>query len=250
MIIIFRDADRSRPVDQTGYNKIGIITANGTAVFQHRRRIVRVPEANIELFPQYRQPLPPELDRALVDQFFLENYPSVDLFHLGLHKVLKRESHYFMRPLRLPMHDEIDGKTHADRWRVLEASAQRFDLLFTFDTRSWTSRLISLIDNGPWSHVAIVTGDGTVIEATTSGIREDSISMYSARRFRLGLYRVEGGIQNPDAGITWARSKIGKEYSYKKAAISGLQKMLSIPRWIPTPNDSASSEYQTLICRV
>lgn len=63
----------------------------------------------------------------------------------------------------------------------LKASIRTGDLLFTFDTESLTSKLISFFDRGPWSHCGMCSGEGTIIEATTAGVVERPIEVYLER---------------------------------------------------------------------
>lgn len=251
-LVSFLDNDRAYPPDSTGYNKVGIITANGTAVYESGRTVKQSPESCLAAFPKYRQHPPNGLNPENVDTFFLRNFPSLELFQTGLHKIVARDRVYFLTPIHLPIHDDIDASEHKRRCLDLFSKATKLDILFTFDTSSSMSHLISRVDRGPWSHVAMITGDGTVIETVTSGVREIPLLHYSSRKYRLGLYRFTESVSNADIDqvIHHSRSEIGMKYAYRKAALAGLQKWLGKPKTIPTPNDLAASEYLNLISRV
>ena len=142
-------------------------------------------------------------------------------------------------PVKLPRLEPIDKQSRYYRWIALKSLASKGDLLFTFDTASLFSKIISLVDSGPWSLYAIYTGAGTVIEAIASGVCERSIDIYADSRYLLGLYRLRSDLQDQDNTVESDRSKIGQPHSYRKAAIVGVQKLLRLPPSFPTPNDLA-----------
>ena len=53
------------------------------------------------------------------------------------------------------------------------------DMLCVFDTKNVFSWVISKVDRGPWSHTAICTGEGTVLEAITTGVCERPLDVYA-----------------------------------------------------------------------
>jgi len=122
--------------------------------------------------------------------------------------------------------------------------------LFTFDTDSLFSKLISVVDKGPWSHVATCTGEGTIIEALTAGVQERSIEVYVTPKYRVGLYRFRDGIPDPEKGVAFGRDQIGKPYNFSVAAIAGIQKIFMHRRIVPTPNDAAIQPELDLIIHV
>lgn len=99
------------------------------------------------------------------------------------------------------------------------------------------SRLIAWVDNGSWSHAAVYAGEGRLLEMLTSGSCERPIAVYRSPNFRVGLYRLQLKDGDGTKVIDVLRSRLGFKYSYKKALIAGLQKMLGIKRTHATPND-------------
>lgn len=86
---------------------------------------------------------------------------------------------------------------------------------------------------GRWSHCGIQTTDGTVIEAhPRRGVVETDYDRFVTR---YGERRVEQhGIEcpDPDAGIAWARSQLGRGYDW--LSVIGLGSRLAwneIDRW-------------------
>lgn len=250
MLVSFLDDDRTLQPDTSGFNKIGIVTACGHVVYERKRRIIKAPQSVILHLPQRITELPAGLDRPNVDAYFLENHLTFDVFNLGLYYYLKKDAEFFIHPLRLPKHDEIGALEHAKRCERLLAEAKTGDLLHTFTPTSFMSRTIARIDNGPWSHAAIISDTGTVLEAVPGGVREISLTHYLTQPYRVGLYRVRGGIPDHGRAMAWARSEVGKPYAYKEAAIAGLKKVLRIENRKSTPNDIGSAYGVILVCRV
>jgi hypothetical protein len=202
--------------------------------------------SKIERLPHRKVPVPDELNANCVERFFVENFQTVDLFNQGLISIIRGEFGYFSNPIKLPRLDPIRIDERNFRWNELKLLVRRRDLLFTFDTKSLFSKLISLVDDGPWSHTAMCTGEGTVIEAITSGVQERPLESYANHRYRVGLYRPIG-LRETDESLEFLRSQIGKPYGYSKAALAGVQKLFRIRRFAPTPNDLAVSPNLQLI---
>jgi hypothetical protein len=211
--------------------------------------VIRKALSKIERLPHRKIPLPEGLDATGVEKFFADNFQTVDLFNVGLVSLHRGEFDYFANPIKLPRLDSIDVGQRNLRWNQLTLLIRKGDALFTFDTKSFFSKVITLVDNGPWSHTAICTGEGTVIEAITSGVQERALEVYAHPRYRVGLYRPIG-LHAPEQSLEFLRAQIGKPYAYSKAAIAGLQKLLNRRRFAPTPNDLAVSRHLSLICYV
>jgi uncharacterized protein YycO len=77
---------------------------------------------------------------------------------------------------------------------------------------------------GRWSHAAVDTGEGTVIEARFfQGVTETPLEKFL---LRYGDRRLEAhGIDCPDpaAGIAWARQQVGKPYDWRSVVGLGLR---------------------------
>jgi len=256
MLIVFRYPDSADKPGRNGFNKVGYITTDGIVVFTIRNEVVRKALVEIKKFPhslaQFAQPSqkPVDFDRTNLDIFFLKNLQTPDLFNTGLTAIKNEDVTYFDRPIKLPRLDAIDENTRAHRWSELKFSIRKGDLLFTFDSKSLSSKLISLIDKGPWSHCGTCSGDGTVIEAITSGMVERPIDSYAAYRYRLGLYRLRSETFDADILIAFSRAQLGKPYNYRGALRAGLQKITNRRRTAPTPNDLASNPDLNLILYV
>ena len=208
-------------------------------IFPRRHRLVEANLSIIEKLPHKMFPIPEHLEVRNIESFFTENFQTLDLFNLGLSSMIRNDISYFDRPLKLPRLDPIDDRDRNDRWDLLKAVVAKGDLLFTFDTKSLFSRIISKVDSGPWSHSAMCTGEGTVIEAITTGVCERPLDVYAPSHYRVGLYRLKCGLQNQEDLLKFSRAKIGQPYSYRKAVLVGIEKLLRKPRTVPTPNDLA-----------
>jgi len=256
MLIVFSYPDSTDKPASNGLNKVGYITSDGTVIFTIRNRVARKRLAEITILPHsganfsHPSESPPNFDRANLDIFFLENFQTPDLFNIGLNAIKHGDVGYFNRPIKLPRLDIIDENVRVSRWNELKSEIRKGDQLFTFDSKSLASKLISFVDNGPWSHCGTCSGDGTVIEAITSGVVERSIDSYAPTRYRLGLYRPRSEKFNADKLIDFSRTKLGGRYNYRGALRAGLQKFTNRRRTTPTPNDLASNPDLNLILYV
>ena len=203
----------------------------------------------IALSKNHYRSLKKPLTNAFSYQMFLKQIMSKNslskTFKHSIHSILacrlffRPTSPTLPCPVKLPRLEPIDKQSRFYRWIALKSLASKGDLLFTFDTANLFSKIISLVDSGPWSHCAIYTGAGTVIEAIASGVCERSIDIYADSRYRLGLYRLRSDLQDQDNTVESDRSIIGQPYCYRKAVVVGVKKLLRLPRSFPTPNDFA-----------
>jgi len=109
------------------------------------------------------------------------------------------------------------------------AVLQKGDAIFTFDTKSLSSRVIAYLDQGAWSHIATYSGDGQICEATTPRVIEQNIEAYHDSRYRLGAYRLPGASSEQiDAMVAFGRSQVGKGYNYRGALRLGIRLALGI----------------------
>ncbi|MFY9317368.1 MAG: hypothetical protein WAO95_17660 [Burkholderiales bacterium] len=182
--------------------------------------------------------------------FFKENWREIALFHTGVQAIMFNRPRYFDSPIRLPILRPITTEEHGVRFKALLNLVRAGDLLLTFNSDNWISRLISYFDNGPWSHCAFCSGQGTVLEAIPAGVSERPLEAYKGKRFRLGLYRHPHAPSDISEVLSFARSRIGDGYSYRKAILSGLRKHFRIRRRLPTPNDLAISPELHLVAIV
>jgi uncharacterized protein YycO len=80
------------------------------------------------------------------------------------------------------------------------------------------------------------SGQGTVVEATTSGVVERPIEVYKNPQIRLGLYRYRS--VEPEQAVARMRAKIGAGYNYWGALRAGVGKYFNLwERGAGTPND-------------
>src|SRR6202041_910029 len=98
-------------------------------------------------------------------------------------------SSFWQHPIKLPMLKPISKEEHEHRWVQGAALVQKGDLIFTFDTQSLISRVITYFDQGAWSHTGSYTGDGHIIEAIGEGVVERNIEAYHSPKYRMGIYR-------------------------------------------------------------
>jgi hypothetical protein len=95
-------------------------------------------------------------------------------------------------------------------------------------SRTLISWLIRLDTWSPWSHVAMLTPDGTVIEARFPGLKALLAKLFlrrpapGVREVALADFIADNGVIQPvvfpvkdvDAGMAWARTQVGCEYDW------------------------------------
>lgn len=242
-IILIRDHDIWFPVDSSGFNKMCYVTLKGTVLFYKKNKLIEVSKIEIKKFSnkELTIPLVDGMSREKIEIFFTENYENVDLFLSGIFALVKGHFSYFENPIRMPVLKPILKKDQEKKWSELIEIARPGDLLFTFNSSSRVSKLISWVDDCPWSHSAIYTGEKTVVEAITSGVTERPISVYFEYNIRLGLYRNSMSDIEAMQAVQKMRLLIGHGYSYRKAILAGIQKILHLNRTKPLGTDIISS---------
>lgn len=251
MLIAFKWKNSAGKVDETGFNTVGYVTNSGMVVFQNRRRIIQRKFSEIKTLPHQTFKISESFDLEKIDKFFTENFQTPELFHHGLASITQGGVTYFDSPIKLPKleNSEPQSEIRTKAWGYLKNEIQIGDVLFTFDTKSFTSKVITWVDNGPWSHCGICTGNGTIVEATTSGMVERPIDVYADTRYRVGLYKVLSEGDQPEKRIEFSRAQLGKPYNFRGAFVAGLRKLMNRPR-TPTPNDLATSPMLQLVALV
>jgi hypothetical protein len=234
-ILLFKDNDRTYPVDTTGFNKLGIVTSDKSVVFPYKRKVLRKTLTEITKLPCELRHIEHDIEPRKIDTFFLENFQSPDLFNSGVHSITNGDSEYFDNPIKLPMLKKGNLLNKEQEWKKLCELIEVGDWLCTYDRKGITSKIISKIDSGPWSHVGMCSGKGTIVEAITKGVVERPLSVYAGDNYHVGLYRYVGS--EKEEAVSFMRSQIGKKYNFKGAYIAGTQKLFKKLRHAPTPAD-------------
>jgi hypothetical protein len=223
-VILFRDFNPPRRADGSGYNRLGYLSPARLVVYQGIRRARRAPYEHIR---KYRHAiLEPKavFDEAAVEAFFTLNHLPLALLDDGLLALRDAKTGFFDYAVRLPILAAITAEERAVRWRKLVAILAPGDVVATFDSTSRLSRVIALVDGGPWSHTGLYVGDGRIAEALTRGVIERGIESYQSERYRLGVYRPLGLTAEGAARIiAVARSGLGAAYNYMGVARVGLR---------------------------
>ncbi|MDO6693831.1 hypothetical protein Q4574_11075 [Aliiglaciecola sp. 3_MG-2023] len=249
-LFFFEDNDQHHPVDESGFNKFGIVLKENIVCFLSKKTVAYRPISELTRFPHEFRRIETDISEQSIETFFLENHQSPDLFHRGFSAIHKGESDYFNNPIKLPVLESKSLLEKNDKWPILCNSIQAGDWLCTFQSKSFMSKIISAVDTGPWSHVAICSGNDTIIEATTEGCVERPLTVYEGKYIHVGLYRGNLTEQEKNESVLRARSTIGSKYNYKGAFIAGMQKFLDKPRYAPTPADLIIFSNVTLVTYV
>jgi hypothetical protein len=251
-LIMFRDWDvwykppLYRQVSWREYNKTGYVSKGGWVVYPCRHsiiadRIERITKRNHTLVP-----LTFMSNSEDVEKFFIGNKPNVELFFQGLNALARRDNAFFEFPVRLPILPPVNAQEFYERWERMRTIVRPTDCIMVFDTRSFISRTIALIDRGVWSHVAGYAGDGNIFEMILSGAVERPLDTYRSPRYRIGIYRARlfnGDVyasenaRKIESFRSYWRANIGRsKYGYRQLFRVAVLKTLGIR--VPGSNDS------------
>ncbi len=239
----FLDRNPFHRPDSSGLNRVGYSTKRGPMVYQRGHNFVEVPllrlrPKRIEAYEIKGSGM--ELDA--IEQFFTGNVLNTFLMNRGLHALAQGPRDLFASPIKLPILRPITESEWKLRWQELPNFLQKLDTIQVFDGTSRISRFLAAVDRGSWSHTAMYSGDGTVIEAITSGVTERSLEVYMRPGVRIGIYRMAGcSAENADKAIHFARQRIGDDYGWAQLVKKGIQLLAHVhpmPQdFIPSPND-------------
>lgn len=234
--VFFRDGDRRHRHDGE-FNKAGYVVDGTHALHLQGNRLVKTQLGRLKVFSP--EVIPMSLDGAVgqaMHEFFTVEPLDPRHFGFGMNALTAQDWRYFTHPAPPLPEPASMPEEHSARWETFWALAKPADLVCTFDSSSRMSRLISWVDRGQWSHTAMYSGQGTVVEATTSGCVERPIEVYKELQIRLGLYRYRN--VDPAHAVAGMRAKIGAGYNYWGALRAGVGKFLNLwERGALTPND-------------
>jgi cell wall-associated NlpC family hydrolase len=238
VVVFKRKRDPWHPTDASGFSKTGYVTNSGIVIYPRRSRIART---SIEAVTRRHHRLIDISNHpraAQIEALFTNNVINNTLYVEAMQQIGNPNSPFWNNPIKIPILSPIAPEERETRWRKFVAALQKGDAIFTFDTKSIVSRIITHLDQGTWSHVGTYVGDGRVVEAITLGVVERSIEAYHDTRYRLGIYRLPGASpQQIDSMIALCRSTIGDRYSYRKVLLLGIRLTLGI--W-PSLNPQSS----------
>ena len=243
-ICYFLDRNPFHKPDSTGFNRVGYSTERETMIYQRDHKFIEIPLK--KLHPKRLEAFEIKgsaSELAAIETFFTGNVLNTFLMNRGLHAVAQGPRSLFANPIKLPILSPITDSEWVQRWQKLPNVLQKLDLVQVFDESSRISRLIAAVDRGSWSHSAMYSGDGKVMEAITSGVTERSIDVYRRQGIRIGVYRIPvivDGARAEDA-ISYARQQIGMGYGWLSLLKKGAQLLFHLhprtERFIPSPND-------------
>jgi hypothetical protein len=210
------------------YNKTGYVSASGLVFYPLRTGVGTTRFDRISSRDHRLIHLDAITNIDSIERFFAGNRMNIDLFSYGINSIVYKNFGYFDNPIKLPLLEQITDADFEKRWRKLIEEIRVTDTINVCDESSLTSRLIAKVDRGVWSHTAGYIGEGSLIEATPSGVVETPLARYRSRNVRIGLYRAKGfsgGINQIAEYVSGMRSQIGHRYDYMAAARIGINKM-------------------------
>jgi hypothetical protein len=192
-----------------GFNGTGYVTNSGVVIHPRRSRIARssieaITRKKHRLFDISKHPRAAE-----IETLFTKNVINNTLYVATILEIADANSAFWDHPIKIPILSPISAEEHEARWVESNRVIRKGDLIFTLDTKSVVSRVITYFDQGAWSHTAMYVGDGRIIEAIGEGVVERSIEAYHDPRYRLGVYRSYiGRPERIDAAISLMRSTV------------------------------------------
>jgi cell wall-associated NlpC family hydrolase len=229
-VVVFKGrGDPWHPTDATGFSKTGYVTNSGIVIYPRRSRIARtsieaVTRSHHRLIDISKHPR-----AAQIEALFTNNVINNTLYVAAIQQIGNPNSPFWNNPIKIPILSPISPEEHETRWIRFVGALQKGDGIFTFDTKSIVSRIITHLDQGAWSHVGTYVGNGRIVEAITLGVVERSIEAYHDTRYRLNIYRFPGASpQQIDSMIASCHSTVGDRYSYRKVLLLGIRLALGI----------------------
>ncbi|MGE3577206.1 MAG: hypothetical protein AB7I25_02015 [Vicinamibacterales bacterium] len=249
-IVLMLDPRSPSPVDEFGANEVGLVVRERVLVC-YRRRVTELAISEAKSLAKHvmRPKSEAAVSAAQLEAFVAANRDRYRLFLTALRALRHGNGKLFERSDLMPARPGARTEDQYEkRWRELESAAQPGDLVFSRDLGSWMSSIIAWIDDGSWSHVAVVVSGGMLVEAITSGVVGRSIRSYRDPRFHVGLYRPMKSEQfNVKAAEEWASSTLGLPYSYVGAISLGLRTLLHQRTKFHTPNGMVYSGEMFLV---
>lgn len=138
---------------------------------------------------------------------------------------------------------------------ALRDVAMAGDLIVTYNRKSGLSSLIRRLDWCMWSHVAMFSGENTVLEVTTGGATESPFDYLRDPNIDTALYRYDE-MKEADRPrvVDFMRAKIGKVkgYAWRRVIRIALKNNMGIPykqgKDEATPADMMYANQARLVC--
>jgi cell wall-associated NlpC family hydrolase len=187
-VVVFKESgDPWHSVDASGFNKTGYVTNCGVVIYPRRSRIAHTSVKAVTRRHHRLIDLSTHPRAAEIETFFTNNVINNTLYVEAMRQIGDPNSSFWNNPIKIPILSPISLEEHEARWSRILGVLQKGDAIFTLDTKSIISRLITYLDQGTWSHVGTYAGNGKITEAITSGVVERDIEEYHDSRYRIGI---------------------------------------------------------------
>jgi hypothetical protein len=228
-IIIFFDWASTSPVDASGCNQWAFVVDENQALYI-RGKVRSVPLGDVHKLDNATviHRIPEALGK-LVAPILLKYKNNPMMFQIVINHMQCNNfvpiifDEFFPPDVRYATNEEYEAA-----WQQMVASLEPRDLIFTFNRKSFVSKIIATFTHGPFSHCAVHAEDGVISEIVTSGTRMVHIDIYKGREFRVAVFRHYG--KAPDAKeemLARMRAEDGRSgYSYFGAIQAGLRAYL------------------------
>jgi hypothetical protein len=161
----FLDRNPFHKPDSSGMNRVGYSTERGTMIYQRGHNFAEVP---LDVLRPKRikayEIKGSASELTAIETFFTGNVLNTVLMNRGLNALAHGPRSLFASPIQLPILTPITETEWTQRWQKLPDILQKLDTIQIFDESSRISRLIAAVDRGSWSHTALYSGCGTVLE--------------------------------------------------------------------------------------
>jgi len=251
-IIIFRERQSQHPTDASGCNQWAFVVDQKQALYV--RGLVRSIKlsnvhklTNATVIRRIPEPLARFVAPMLLKYRWRPSLFQVAVNHLqGNNYVPFLEGDFYPSDVFYASDAEYEAA-----WQHMISTLQPRDAIFTFDRRSFLSKIIALTTHGPFSHCAVYAESGLISEVVTSGTRMVPIESYKGRRYRVAVYRHYGKQPNTiDEMLAEMRAADGTPgYSYIGALGAGVRALFGRHREAFAPNSIILSGFLTFIAQ-
>src|SRR6202011_465942 len=165
VVVFKRKRDPWHPTDASGFSNTGYVTNGGIVIYPRRSRIARTSIEAVTGRHHRLIDISPHPRAVQIEALFTNNVINNTLYVAAMQQIGNPNSPFWNNPIKIPILTPISAEEHETRWREFVGALQKGDWIFTFDTKSIVSRIITHLDQGTWSHVGQYVGNGKIVEA-------------------------------------------------------------------------------------
>jgi hypothetical protein len=229
-IIFFTDkATRVTSGSNARYNQIGVFVTKEKILFRRKRKIISISVdqlkgTEVSIFSPANEEVMPK-----IAEYFQAAKDNYRLFNLGLNVLSSSRLDFFYtgKNVMPTFNNNLTDEEYEKVWERVISKLKKSDLIFTFNSKSLISRIITWVDKGSWSHRGIYAGNHEIFEMTSKGTVTNNIDIYKVKYIHLGIYRhPDFPEEKMDFIDEFRQVNVYNGYPYLKALVLGIRTLL------------------------